>query len=108
MKMPMKKIYCLPLLPLMDINLIGIRTYMQAKLKILEFSYFLFQHLDYSLYLVFYKDTDSIYMSLGKDNLDVCALKCKEDSWNKLKRKFFPNDVDCGENCIVQNDELPV
>ena len=51
--MPMKKIYCLPLLPLMDIHYTGIRTYMQAKWMILEFSYFLFQHLDYSLYQVF-------------------------------------------------------
>ena len=106
---------------------IGTWTYMKAKLRMLEFAYFLFQHLDFNLYQFLYTDTDSIYMSLGRNSLKECVLPEIKSSWNELKNNFFPNNVDtdrrtpglfkdgfvgtnfCGfssKNYIEQNDEV--
>ena len=70
---------------------IGTWTYMKAKLRMLQFAYFVFQHLDFDLYQFLY--IDSKYMSLGKNSLEECVLPEIKSSWNKLKNNSFPNGI---------------
>ena len=55
---------------------------MNAKLRMLEFAYFLFKHLDFD------------YMSFGRGSLEECVLPEMKRSWNELKNNFFPNGID--------------
>jgi hypothetical protein len=71
---------------------VAIAVYSMAKYSLIRFWEFLNAHLDPKLYCLMECDTDSLYLSLARSDIDLCVKPEKLDNWRKKKFEFFASD----------------